>query len=104
MATVLRKCLKKDRRFRNRLRIRRINTFKGKGIFCGCAKTVAVSKEKGLDYGVGDRVRHMKFGEGTVTQITEGGRDFEVTVEFDTAGVKKNVCRICPFGKIIEIM
>lgn len=38
---------------------------------------------------MGDRVRHMKFGEGTVTQITEGGRDFEVTVEFDTAGVKK---------------
>lgn len=31
----------------------------------------------------------MKFGEGLVTGITEGGRDYEVTVQFDTAGVKK---------------
>ncbi len=27
-----------------------------------------------LDYGIGDRVRHIKFGEGTVTQIVEGGK------------------------------
>ena len=51
-------------------------TFKAKGIFCGCDQnSLQSAKEKGLDYGVGDRVRHMKFGEGTVTQITEGGRD-----------------------------
>ena len=42
-----------------------------------------------LDYSVGDRVRHIKFGEGTVQEIKSGGRDFEVTVNFDTAGVKK---------------
>lgn len=53
------------------------------------AKQFAVTKEKGLDYTIGDRVRHVKFGEGTVKDITEGGRDYEVTVEFDTAGVKK---------------
>ena len=44
---------------------------------------------KGPGYGVGDRVRHMKFGEGTVTAIIEGGRDYEVTVDFDNAGTKK---------------
>ena len=43
----------------------------------------------GLDYSVGDRVRHLKFGEGTVTNIVQGGRDFEVTVEFDAVGTKK---------------
>ena len=43
----------------------------------------------GPGYGVGDRVRHMKFGEGTVTAIVEGGRDYEVTVDFDGAGTKK---------------
>lgn len=43
----------------------------------------------GLDYGVGDRVSHIKFGEGTVTNIVEGGRDYEVTVDFDSAGTKK---------------
>ena len=42
-----------------------------------------------LSYTVGDRVSHVKFGKGTVTLIVEGGRDFEVTVDFDSAGVKK---------------
>ena len=42
-----------------------------------------------LDYAVGDRVGHVKFGIGTVTEIRPGGRDYEVTVEFDKVGVKK---------------
>lgn len=42
-----------------------------------------------LAYTVGDRVRHIKFGAGTVTNIVNGGRDYEVTVLFDTFGVKK---------------
>ena len=41
------------------------------------------------DYVVGDRVRHIKFGEGTVADMINGGRDYEVTVDFDTAGRKK---------------
>ncbi len=42
-----------------------------------------------LDYSVGDTVRHIKFGVGTVTNIVSGGRDYEVTVLFETYGVKK---------------
>lgn len=42
-----------------------------------------------LSYSVGDRVKHHKFGVGTVTEIIDGGRDFEVTVNFDSAGVKR---------------
>ena len=42
-----------------------------------------------LDYQVGDRVGHVKFGMGTVTDIRPGGRDYEVTVDFDKCGVKK---------------
>ena len=42
-----------------------------------------------LTYDVGDRVKHFKFGEGTVLSIVDGGRDYEVTVEFDRVGVKK---------------
>ncbi len=42
-----------------------------------------------LDYKEGDTVRHKKFGVGTVTSIVNGGRDYEVTVEFERAGVKK---------------
>jgi len=54
----------------------------------------------GLDYEVGDRVRHMKFGEGTVTNIVQGGRDFEVTVDFDAAGTKKMFAMFAKLKKI----
>lgn len=49
----------------------------------------SVTKGNGPGYDVGDRVRHMKFGEGIVTAIVEGGRDYEVTVQFDSVGTKK---------------
>ena len=39
-------------------------------------KQYEVKKSESLDYGVGDTVRHIKFGVGTVRQITEGGRAF----------------------------
>lgn len=42
-----------------------------------------------LSYVVGDKVRHKKFGVGTVTNIRDGGRDYEVTVDFPAWGVKK---------------
>ena len=54
----------------------------------------------GPGYGVGDRVRHMKFGEGTVTALTEGGRDYEVTVDFDTAGTKKMFAAFAKLKKL----
>ena len=57
-------------------------------------------KSEGLSYGVGDRVRHVKFGDGTVTEIKEGGRDYEVTVQFDTGGVRK---MFALFAKLIKI-
>ena len=53
------------------------------------SKMVAATKASHLDYGVGDRVKHIRFGEGTVLEITEGAKDYEVRVNFDTAGVKK---------------
>ena len=40
------------------------------------------------DYQVGDRVRHVKFGEGVVTDMSKEPRDYKVTVRFDGAGVK----------------
>lgn len=64
------------------------------------AKQFTVTKGKGLDYTVGDRVSHMKFGEGTVKVITEGGRDYEVTVEFDSAGVRKMFASFAKLQKL----
>ena len=40
------------------------------------------------DYAVGDRVKHVKYGEGTVTGLEKGPRDYQVTVVFDGAGQK----------------
>lgn len=41
-----------------------------------------------LEYGVGDRVKHIKFGEGLVKDIVPGPRDYQVTIEFDLVGQK----------------
>ena len=58
--------------------------------------------EGGLGYGVGDRVNHVKFGAGTVTSLIEGGRDYEVTVNFDKAGTKKMFAGFARLEKIHE--
>ena len=55
---------------------------------------------KKLSYEVGDRVHHIKFGDGTVTDITAGGRDFEVTVDFDRAGTKKMFAAFAKLKKL----
>ena len=48
----------------------------------------AGTKQASLEYGIGDRVRHIKYGEGTVLNIVDGPRDYQVTVLFDKAGQK----------------
>ena len=74
----------------------------GKQSFSALQKGSQLTAEKGgkLSYGVGDRVRHVKFGEGTVLDIKEGGRDYEVTVEFDGAGVRK---MFAMFAKLVKV-
>ena len=53
-----------------------------------------------LSYQVGDRVRHIKFGDGEVMAIVSGGRDYEVTVDFDKAGTKKMFASFAKLKKI----
>lgn len=53
-----------------------------------------------LEYTSGDRVKHMKFGEGTVTGIVEGGRDYEITVDFDRVGTKKMFASFAKLKKV----
>ncbi len=59
-----------------------------------------VKKADHLDYQVGDRVRHVKFGEGVVENIADGAKDFEVTVNFDGYGVKKMFAAFAKLQKI----
>ena len=53
----------------------------------------------GPDYEVGDRVRHVKYGEGTVKAIEENPRDYKVTVVFDDYGQK---IMMAAFAKLVK--
>lgn len=59
-----------------------------------------IKKQDQLDYGVGDTVRHMKYGVGMVEKIMDGGKDFEVTVNFEKFGVKKMFAAFAKLKKI----
>ena len=68
------------------------------------AKRTGVIKGKAasdgsLGYGVGDQVRHVKFGVGKVLAITDSGRDYLVTADFPGWGVKK---MYASFAKLIK--
>ncbi len=63
------------------------------------APAAAPISSDGPGYGVGDRVKHVKFGVGTVTELTRGARDYEVTVEF-AAGTKK---MLAAFAKLVKV-
>ena len=59
-----------------------------------------VVKADKLEYTVGDQVSHVKFGKGTVLEITEGGRDYEVKVDFERFGVKKMFASFAKLKKV----
>ncbi len=61
---------------------------------------MSVKSLDGLGYGVGDTVKHIKFGIGTVISIVDAGRDFDVTVNFQNVGIRK---MFATFGKLKKI-
>lgn len=63
-------------------------------------KQFEVKKSAGLSYNVGDTVKHIKFGVGVVKNIVEGGRDYEVTVDFDKSGTKKMFASFAKLKKV----
>ncbi len=52
------------------------------------------------DYDINDRVKHIKYGEGTVTDMEPGPRDYKVTVDFDDAGQK---IMYAAFARLVKI-
>lgn len=59
-----------------------------------------IVKATKLEYAVGDRVNHIKFGEGKVISIQDVGRDYEVTVDFDEVGTKTLFAAFAKLDKI----
>ena len=54
----------------------------------GISKGGSMVAAEAPDYEEGDRVLHVKYGEGTVLSLQKDPRDYKVTVMFDTAGQK----------------
>ena len=71
----------------------------GSGTRPSFGKEIKVTKAD-IDYVVGDRVKHIKFGEGTVLGIEDGSRDYQVTVNFDTVGQKVMMASFAKLKKI----
>ena len=63
-------------------------------------KEFKVEKPNSLDYEVGDRVKHVKFGEGTILSIVDGKKDYEISIDFDEYGIKKV---FSTFAKLIKL-
>jgi len=61
-------------------------------------RNASASKGDAPEYSEGDKVRHVKFGTGTVTKLIKMGKDYEVTVEFP-AGVKKMLASFAKLKK-----
>lgn len=53
----------------------------------GLTKACGQHRE-GFPMEVGDRVRHIKYGDGTVQKVEKDVRDYKITVAFDGAGQK----------------
>lgn len=53
-----------------------------------------------IDFVLGDSVKHFKFGIGKIVDIKNAGADYEVTVDFDTAGTKKLMAKLAKLKKI----
>ena len=72
----------------------------------GSLKAAGISKGVGAvtggkpDYDIGDRIKHVKYGEGTVTDLEPGARDYKVTVDFDDVGQK---LMYAAFSKLIQV-
>ena len=65
----------------------------------GLSKGMPTTSEK-PDYEVGDRISHIKFGEGIVTNMVKGPKDYQVTVEFDDYGQKIMLAAFAKFKKV----
>lgn len=72
----------------------------------GAAALKAAGIQKGAvsggkpEYDIGDRVKHVKYGEGTVMDLEPGSRDYKVTVDFDGSGQK---IMYAGFARLVKI-
>ncbi len=52
-------------------------------------KEFLAKKAENMEFCVGDRVSHIKFGEGSITEIEETKDDYRIAINFDKYGLKR---------------
>ena len=62
--------------------------------------TATVRDNGDLTLAVGDRIRHVDFGDGTVSAVTGVGPKSIAEVQFAQAGKKKLLVKIAPIEKL----
>ena len=60
----------------------------------------SAKKNQPVEYSVGDRVKHSKFGEGTIISAKKTGGDTILEIAFDETGTKKLMANFAPLTKI----
>lgn len=53
------------------------------------AQKLGTAAKPSIKYNEGDRVKHARYGEGTITRITQSGGMTVLTIQFDTVGNKQ---------------
>lgn len=72
------------------------DTSKGKFV-----SSLSASKNSGnMEYNIGQKVRHAKFGEGTVMKVEGSGANALISVAFDNQGIKKLSTAFAPLKPI----
>ena len=66
----------------------------------GLSKGAPAASPADIDYKVGDRVSHVKFGDGEVMAMENTPRDTKVTVNFDGSGTKVMYAAFAKLKKI----
>lgn len=66
----------------------------------GFGKAFPMGGGASSDYAVGDVVKHLKFGKGTVVNVVPAGSDKEITVDFERVGEKKMFASLVKMKKL----
>lgn len=58
-------------------------------------------KKSSETYTVNERVTHIKFGDGTITDVEPNNGDYDLTINFDNIGIRKMKASFAKLSKIL---
>lgn len=76
------------------------NLFAGNSMISKGFQTADKKTAAPIDYTIGDRVKHTRFGEGTVMEMKPSGNDYQVTVAFENSVNRKMMASFAKLKKL----